>query len=135
MNGALEIHDSNLAGVELAGGDAVLQLDAAYVHRSEGRPGIDPGSGWVQDIDLVISEAAIESFPSDLPRALAGGALSAGGASWDNLIPLPLAVTGPISLSMATSKGEPVLIRGSGAEVVPRGEPRYIERFPGLIEG
>jgi hypothetical protein len=135
MNSALEIHDSNLAGIELAGPDAVLHLDAAYIHRSEGRPGIDPGSGCVQDIDLVIYGAVVESVPSGLPRALTGGALSVGGTAWDNLIPLPLAVSGAVSLSVATSDGEPVLVRGSGVEVVPRDEPKYMEPFPGVGDG
>ena len=131
MNSALEIHDSNLAGIELAGHDAVLHLDDAYIHRSEGRPGIDPGSGWLQDIDLVISGAVVESLPSGLPRALTGGALSVAASAWDNLIPLPLAVSCAVSFSVVTTSGETLLVRGSGAEVVPRGEPRYLEPFPG----
>jgi hypothetical protein len=135
MNSAIEIHDSNLAGVESVGRDAVFHLDAAYVHRSEGRPGIDPGSGWLQDIDLVVSGAVIESLPEELPGALADGVLSAGGTAWDNLIPLPLAVSGAVALSMTTSGGELVLVHGSGAEIVPRGEPRFIEPFPGCVEG
>jgi hypothetical protein len=135
MNSAIEIHDSNLAGVEAVGRDAIFHLGAAYVHRSEGRPGIDPGSGWLQDVDLVVSGAVIESLPGELLGALADGVLSAGGTTWDNLIPLPLAVSGTVLLSMTTSGGERVLVHGSSAEVVPRGEPRFIEPFPGCLGG
>jgi hypothetical protein len=114
MNSALEIHDSNLAGIELAGRDAVRHVHAAYIHRSEGRPGIDAGSGWAQDIDLTIFEAVVESLPSGFPRALAGGTLSVGQAAWDNLIPLPLAVSGVVSLSM---DGAEVLYHEYGAQL------------------
>jgi hypothetical protein len=134
MNSVLEIHDSALAGVERNGRDMVLRLAPGYLHRSEGRPGIDPGSGWLQDIDLVIRGAIIASLPSGLPCVLSDGALSVNGEDWDNAIPLPLEVSGAVSLSLTTSSGESLVVRGSGAEVVPRGEPRYIEPFPGVAD-
>jgi hypothetical protein len=67
VNSIVEIHDSELAGTTLIGRDLALRLEPAYVHRSAGRPGIDRGSGWLQDIDLVISEANVESLPAELP--------------------------------------------------------------------
>jgi hypothetical protein len=135
MNRAIELHDSNLAGVESVGADAVFHLDAAYVHGSEGRPGIDPGFGWLQAVDLVVSGAVIESLPQGLPAALVDGVLTAGGTALENLIPLPLMVEGTVLLAMTTSDGERVLVHGSGPRFLPRGEPRFLEPFPGQVEG
>src|SRR5262245_59103732 len=78
MNSEVEIHDSTLASITPDGHDLVLCLAPAYVHRSAGRPGIDQGSGWLQDIDLVISEAVVESLPSEFPVDLSDGSFSVG---------------------------------------------------------
>ena len=43
MNSVVELHDSTLAGIEPVGNEIVVRLAPAYFHRSEGRPGIDPG--------------------------------------------------------------------------------------------
>jgi hypothetical protein len=131
MNSIVEIHDSVLASICPRGGDLVLRLASAYVHRSAGRPGIDPGSGWTQVLDLVISEATVESLPADLPAELSDGAFAAGEARWDNAIPLPLGVEGAVSLTALTNQGERLAVRGTGAAVVMCGESRYIEEFPG----
>ena len=135
MNSAVELHDSTLAGIEPFGPDVVvLRFAPAYVHRSEGEPGVDPGSGWIRDIDLVIIGAAVESRPAELPCGLADGALALGETCWDNVIPMPLAFSGAVSLSAITCGGELLVVRGSGVTVVPRGEPRHVERFPGAAD-
>ena len=131
MNSIIEIHDSVLASICPRGGDLILHLAPAYVHRSAGRPGIDPGSGWAQDLDLVISDAAVESLPTGLPAELSDGAFAAGEARWDNAIPLPLGFEGAVSLTAVTNQGERLAVRGTGATVVACGNPRYIEPFPG----
>ena len=131
MNSEVEIHDSTLASITPDGRDLVLCLAPAYVHRSAGRPGIDQGSGWLQDIDLVISEAVVESSPSDFPVDLSEGSFTDGEVRWDNSIPLPLAVWGAVSLTVMTCRGEILAVRGTGASVVTRGDARYVEEFPG----
>jgi hypothetical protein len=135
MNSGVEIHDSTLAGITPEGRDLVLRLAPAYVHRSAGRPGIDQGSGWLQDIDLVISEAVVESLPSECPVDLSDGSFAVGEVRWDNLVPLPLAVSGTVSLAAVTCRGELLAVRGTGASAVTRGESRYLEEFPGPING
>jgi hypothetical protein len=134
LNSEVEIHDSKLGGITPDGRDLVLRLEPAYVHRSAGRPGIDQGSVWRQDIDLVISEAVVETLPSELPVKLSDGSFSVGEVRWDNAIPLPLAVTDAIALDAVTSRGEPLAVRGTGASAVTRGALRYVEEFPGPID-
>lgn len=134
MNSEVEIHDSTLTGVTPDGRDLVLRLAPAYVHRSAGRPGIDQGSGWLQDIDLVISEAVVESLPSEFPVALSDGSFSDGEVRWDNSIPLPLAVCGTVSLTAVTGRGEILAVRGTGASARTRGDARYVEELPGPVD-
>jgi hypothetical protein len=100
-----------------------------------GRPGIDQGSGWLQDIDLVISEAIVESLPSELPDSLSDGSFSVGEVCWDNAIPLPLAVAGAVVLTAVTIRGELLAVRGTGASAATLGEWRYVEEFPGAAGG
>jgi hypothetical protein len=133
MNSEVEIHDSTLVGIIPDGRDLVLRLAPAYVHRSAGRPGIDQGSGWLQDIDLVIFEAVVESLPSESPVDLNDGSFSVGETRWENFIPLPLAVSGIVSLAVVTCRGELLVARGAGASAVTRGELRYLEDFPGTV--
>lgn len=131
MNRGIEIHDSTLVAIEPVGRDVALLLAPAYMHCSEGRPGVDPGSGWLQDTTLFIREAVVESSPSRLPCTLSDGAFSIGESSWENGIPLPLEATGSVSLSAVTEDGDSLAIHGLGAEAVLHGEPRYLEHFPG----
>jgi hypothetical protein len=135
MNSEIELHDSTLAGVTPDGRDLVLCLAPAYVHRSAGRPGIDPGTGWLQEIDLVVSEAVVESLPSEFPVNLSDGSFSVGEVRWENSIPLPLAVSGHVSLVAVPCRGEMLAVRGTGASTGTRGEPRHLEEFPGPVAG
>ncbi|MDG3004808.1 hypothetical protein [Paludisphaera mucosa] len=135
MNTAVELHDSTLAGMTHDGRDLVLRLSPAYVHRSTGRPGVDPGSGWLQDVDLVIFEAMVDTLPSEFPVDLSDGSFSVGEVLWDNSIPLPLAVTGAVTLTAVTCGGEFLTVRGTGASTVMHGESRYFEQFPGSADG
>ncbi len=120
MREAVEIHDSRLVGVSRVGRDLVLHLAPAYVHRSEGRPGVDPGTGWLVDLDLMVLEVVVESLPSNYPVNLADGDFRAGERRWDNLIPLPLDVAGAVSLDAIAAESEPLVVRGSGARIVVR---------------
>jgi hypothetical protein len=130
MNSSLEIHDSTLAGVDYVGGDVVVRLAPAYIHRSERRPGIDRGSGWLQDIDLVVHAGVVECSPSQMPCWLADGSLTIGDTNWNNCVPIPLAASGVVTLSAITENSERLVIRGSGVETVSRGEFRYVEECP-----
>jgi hypothetical protein len=130
VNGALEFHDSTLAGVDQVSRALVFLFDPAYLHYSRGRPGLDPGGGWLQALDLVLTDAVIEALPSVLPCQLSDGSLSAGGATWDNCVPLPLEVVGPVSLRLVTSHGERLAAQGNGLRARPHGESRYVEAFP-----
>ena len=127
---SIELHDSHVAGIALSGDCVIVHLRPAYVHRSEGRPGIDPGSGWVQDLDMVVSEAMLVSRFSKMSRDLDDGSLSVGNEVFENIVPLPIDVRGAVCFS-AVSQSERLIIQGTRATVVSIGDARYVEPFPG----
>src|SRR5260370_37921312 len=102
LNIAIEIHDSVLSAVEQQKGKTILRLTPAYIHWSAGTPGVDNGSGWVQNaivtIDASMSEIAVSEFPVDL----ATGILEIDGREFPNMIPLPLSQKGLTSLKLTT---------------------------------
>ncbi|MHC5537270.1 hypothetical protein ACYOEI_03425 [Singulisphaera rosea] len=134
MNFEIEIHDSTLAEIIPEGRDLIFRLAPAYVHASTGRPGIDPGSGWLQDIDLVIVDAEVALLPTALPVELVDGSLSVDEVRRDHSIPLPLIASGMVSFTAETFRGDRLIVNGTGARSLPSGEPRYVENFPGSAE-
>lgn len=69
-NRAIELHDSTFDGVRKDGTDLTLRFSAAYTHQSGGKPGVDAGSGWVQEAILHVRGGSvngeIENLPCDL---------------------------------------------------------------------
>ena len=133
MNSAIELHDSTIAAVDRIRSSVVIRLAPAYVHRSEGQPGIDATTGWHQDFDLVISDAVVESCPKELNCWIADGNIAVGDTLHDNWIPLPFACAGPTSVKFwaITQNSEELVIHGSAAEIVPRSEPQFVEDVSG----
>jgi hypothetical protein len=129
VNAAVELHDSEVVAVTSAAAAVVVRL-SAYVHRSDGRPGYDPGSGWSQPVELVFAGGVVEEQPAELPCTLDDGCV-AGGAEFKGLIPLPASVGSAVLFEARGLYGELLAVRGAGLEVVAVGEGRFVESFPG----
>ncbi|HEX3586302.1 MAG TPA: hypothetical protein VH024_09920 [Candidatus Angelobacter sp.] len=127
-NRVIEIHDSELKSIAVSNGEIVLELSPAYIHQSEGRPGMDAGTGWLQDAVIRILGEEISGSFSELPCDLWDGQLKLPDESLDNTIPIPLSVEGHIELQLTSCSGESVQIRGDGITLQLRGEPRYLEK-------
>jgi hypothetical protein len=130
-NRAIEIHDSVLAGVSFSQGEAQLHFSSVYVHQSEGVPGRDVGSGWVQKALLRIHDAMVEGAFSEFPVDLSDGQIQLGNKLLDNEIPVPLRHKGAFELRLRAMlrEQEVVTFTGSGAELELLGEPEYVEEF------
>jgi hypothetical protein len=129
-NRAIEIHDSVLASVSFSQGEAHLHFSTVYIHQSEGLPGRDAGSGWVQEAVLRIHDATMEGALSEFPVDLTDGETRMGQNILDNEIPVPLRHKGPFELRLqAKSDGQVVSFAGSGAELELLGDPEYVEEF------
>jgi hypothetical protein len=128
---AIEIHDSVLGAVSFSQGEAQLHFSSVYIHQSEGIPGRDAGSGWVQKAVLRIHDARAEGAFSEFPVDLSDGQIRMGKNTLDNEIPVPLRHKGAFELRLqAMWQGQvTVSFTGSGAELELLGEPEYVEEF------
>ncbi len=126
-NRAIEIHDSTLDAVSVRDGEAVLHFSTVYIHESAGRPGVDAGSGLVQEAFLRLRDAAVERSFSKLPADLLDGHIILSGAVLNNLIPIPLMHNGSVKLRLESWNDELLLITGGSAELELIGAPKYIE--------
>ncbi len=118
----IELHDSKVKSVQVAGGQARVRL-SAYLRVSNG----EAGTGWEQDLDLVVGGAAlIESPPDGLLWITAGAVLIEGSAHHE--LALPLEVRGAVRVELEGAEGRLVLT-GISMKIEERGDPRFIERL------
>ncbi len=127
---AVEFHDSRMDRVRKHGADCTIVL-GGYVHRSQGTPGVSPGSGWSQTVLMHCVRAHVQQGSAKLPIWLAGGHLTSPDQVLENLIPVPSFFTGPVRCELNGFEGEQVVIEAESVEFVLEGDPEYVEEFPG----
>ena len=131
-NRNIEIHDSELKSLKVSDGHIILELSPAYIHMSDGRPGIDAGTGWIQNAVIRVCGEGLLGSISELPCDLWDGYLKVNGEFFDNLIPIPLDSAGNIELQFTSKSGESLRIRGDHITLELLDEPKYIEDFSGV---
>jgi hypothetical protein len=129
QNRAIEIHDSTLDAVSVRDGQAILHFPSVYIHQSTGAPGIDAGSGWVQEALLRIGEAVVKRSFSKVPADLLDGYIKLGDVVIRNVVAVPLHYQGIVEIRLESWNDEAVLITGSSADLELIGEPKYVEEF------
>jgi len=128
---AIELHDSKVLSVTEQGGAVHVRLNA-YLHVSSGDPGRDAGTGWSQDVELVVASGAIRESPQSTLWIL-DGQITIDGAKLD-LLPLPLAERGDIVIALNGHEGR-LSVSGRGLAVVEKGEPVFVEKVPADASG
>jgi hypothetical protein len=88
MRSAFELHDSRVSHIELVDGVATIYFSHAYIHKSRGTPGKDSGTGWSQELQLVMWRACASGPLPPRSNTVAEGFLEVGGIRHE-LIPLP----------------------------------------------
>ena len=68
------MHDSLLESWSVCGETLVLSL-RAYVHTSDGKPGIDAGTGWTQTALIHLLDSHVEGKMPDSDAAISDGEL------------------------------------------------------------
>jgi hypothetical protein len=129
VNTAIEIHDSQVSEIIDLDGAVIVHIQPAYLHKSEGRPGFDSGTGWVQEARLIFTRATTNGDFPDWPCRIMGGELVLDGEIHRNLIPVPLEASGDSELRLVCDSVHTVTIRGRGAKLELIGEPKFIEEF------
>jgi len=127
MNSAIEFHDSEVGAISREGGDVIVCFTSAYIHKSEGKPGYDAGTGWVQPAELIIGGGSVEGIYPDFPCWVADGALEWGDMVLDNLLPLPFECAGKVKVELMFTLDSTVTISGERAVLNLIGEATYVE--------
>lgn len=128
----IELHDSRVAAISKIGEQVIVFFAPAYIHASEGRPGWDPGRGYVQAAALTFAEGSVESDAVELTGDVWEGNLEVDGHGFKNVIPIPFDHTGAVTLRLHISdpSGE-IMIRGKKATLILIGDAVYVEEFSG----
>lgn len=129
MNTTIELHDSTVSEIANRNGTVIVHFVPAYLHKSEGRPGFDCGTGWVQDAQLIFAEGSFSGGCPDLPRNIMDGELMIGQELYANEVPVPLEFTGTAELRLVFDPRHAVTVKGQSARLQLLGEPRYVEKF------
>lgn len=127
-NASIELHDSDLDGIDQTPTALALRL-RAYVHRSNGEPGVDPGTGWCQPAILTLSNGRLETPPIELPATICCGDVRIGDHEYP-LIPCPFARDTRTSISLIFGNGARLQITATGVTVAFSGEPEFVEDVP-----
>jgi len=128
MDAIIELHDSRVADIVTRDGTVTVHFATAYLHKSEGRPGCDAGTGWTQPARLVFEDGSLSgSFP--LPCDVADGELILDGERYDNHIPVPLASGAFAELRLVFTSIDTAIVRGRGVRLELVDEPEYVEEF------
>jgi hypothetical protein len=129
VNTIIELHDSTVAEIVRSDGTVIVHFLPAYLHKSEGRPGFDSGTGWVQEARLIFVDAFVSGGFPDLPCRVMDGESVVGGERHGNIIPVPLEVTESTELRLIFDSTHIVTVTGRGVRLEMFGEPRYVEEF------
>ncbi len=128
MSDGLELHDSRVSHIEWLDGRARVHFSLAYIHKSQGRPGRDPGTVWGQEAELILEEAAASTASATLPNVIADGFVEVGGVRHE-LIPLPFQRKVAARLYLQFADGTSVEIAGQRPRIELLGAPLFIEGF------
>lgn len=131
MNSALELHDSKVEAVRSLGGELRVVFISAYVHRSEGRPAVDAGIGYVEPAEMIFTDATYSESGGACVGTVSGGSLCADSTRFENLIPLPLSFSGRVSTTIAFSSGSVLEVTAAGVSYLATGPTRFVEAYDG----
>ena len=113
MTDWLEFHDSTLARLDVAG-HVELLLDA-YIHRWERVNDGWKGTGWMQSVRIVVSNAVGLSAVPLLPVGISDGRLQLGRLAPKDIVRLPLQASGQIRIWLQLTTADVVELTGNAA--------------------
>lgn len=126
-NREIELHDTRIERIERADSKIVLWL-SAYMHESDGRLGLDRGTGWSLPARLIIESGEFDQPFSAPSLCVTDGQIAVGDCVFDNVIPLPFDEQGEIRLLLSGAEGQ-LAIRGKRAYLEATGAATYVEEF------
>lgn len=112
----------------------MVSFSPAYIHKSEGQPGFDPGTGWTQAARLTFESGEIYGDLPDFPCSVWSGCLKFSGCPPDGAIPIPLHSITTAELELVFDEIHKIQIRGKEITLSLLGKESFVENFPGHSE-
>ena len=106
-----------------------ITFKAAYLHRSDGEPGIDKGTGWIQAGSLVFGSAILPSTPDIGEGWIVDGSLRIDAADELHLMPVPFNVVGTIAAAFTFNNGYVLRLQGKSSKLTLTGEAEFVDDF------
>jgi hypothetical protein len=123
----LEFEASVVGAVAEVGDGVTIVLAPAVIHRSEGIAGVDPGTRWLQQAELVFTAAELEGETPALPAAMARGKLRAGVYTYLDMLPVPTEGVGPAAFDLEFADGSRLAVIGETVTLRLHGDAKYVE--------
>jgi hypothetical protein len=128
MSSGLELADSRVNYIAQEEGIVVVHFSFAYIYRSKGKPGRDPGTEWGQEAELIFQNAELSDPLPPLPNSIADGFLEVGGIKHE-VVPLPFQRKVRAKLNLVFVDGSEIGIVGDKPVIELLGKPIYLEDF------
>ncbi|XZE19334.1 hypothetical protein SH449x_004651 [Pirellulaceae bacterium SH449] len=128
INAAIELHDSKLTSIDEDDELLVVEL-MAYLHQSDGSPGIDPGTVWMQSVRLTFLNGTMQCTLVEFPDTILDGCLTLSGEQFENCFAMPLKHDGPTVLSLDFANDIDLTVQADGLRVEYLGTPTFLEKF------
>ena len=119
MTEALELHDSDVASVDVAEGAVRIEFSEAYIWAED--------KGWGQKAILILETGQVLEEPVEFPVTISEGMLSCTKEQFENIVPLPFSEQGIFTIEFIFSSGERLKVTGQNPRVELIGERRFIE--------
>ncbi len=130
MQSALELHDSIIASVEQSGNSLLLHFSSAYIHQSEGNPGVSSGEGFAQPALLEFTGASwSERLPSQ-PEVISDGEIVVVGKVL-SLIPCDFQISSPVQARFVFVSGHTLTISAASISLKLTGAAQWVESYVG----
>jgi hypothetical protein len=127
MHGALQLYESRVREIVMEAGKVIVVLSHAYIHKSAGDPGKDPGTGWSQEAQFVFEGCSLPNSLPPLPNTIAEGAVEVGGVIYDDVIPLPFDRRARVTLRLTFMDSSSLQVTGVRCRIELLSKPIYLE--------
>ncbi|GAB1265688.1 hypothetical protein [Aurantivibrio infirmus] len=117
---SIELHDSEISRIESIDGNVHIDFKPAYIHKD--------GSGWLQDIEVVIYKATLSNLENNFPIKVYDGRLKTELGPYHNLLEIPFSTEGKVEFEIETEDDSVIKINGTGVEHYFTNEPIFLEK-------
>lgn len=130
-NKAIELHDSTLTSVHNEEDHLDVCFRSAYVHKSNGIPGVDAGTGWAQNIRFIFHSPIVDGEWPSFPIVIQSGELKTRKRIYKNIIPISSEKFHDVCLLLIFSPSNEVRVRARNVDVITEGNAVFLDSFPG----